>query len=226
MYIVIMGGGKVGEYLASVLLDQGHEVAVIEEDRLTADRLSVELEGEYLIIHGDGCDSDFQEDAGIRKADVFVAVTGGDDNNLVACEIATRVFSVPRCIARVNNPKNRRIFRAIGIESISSTMLIANMIEEEALMGGVGVVSSLSRGDIALIELPVPSRLRHFDVTRGVPVDMIEMPEGSSLIAVDRREYAEAEVATEETVLYPGDKAVIVAEHDVIDEVRTIFSRL
>lgn len=226
MYIVIMGGGKVGEYLASVLLDQGHEVAVIEEDRLTADRLSVELEGEYLIIHGDGCDSDFQEDAGIRKADVFVAVTGGDDNNLVACEIATRVFSVPRCIARVNNPKNRRIFRAIGIESISSTMLIANMIEEEALMGGVGVVSSLSRGDIALIELPVPSRLRHFDVTHGVPVDMIEMPEGSSLIAVDRREYAEAEVATEETVLYPGDKAVIVAEHDVIDEVRTIFSRL
>ena len=145
MYIVIMGGGKVGEYLASVLLDKGHEVAVLESDRDTADHLSVELQGEYLIINGDGCDSDFQEDAGIRKADVFVAVTGRDDDNLVACEIATRVFNVNRCIARVNNPKNRRIFREVGIESVSSTMLIANMIEEEALMGGVGVVSALSR---------------------------------------------------------------------------------
>ena len=107
MYIVIMGGGKVGEYLASVLLGKGHEVAVLESDRDTADHLSVELQGEYLIINGDGCDSDFQEDAGIRKADVFVAVTGRDDDNLVACEIATRVFNVNRCIARVNNPKNR-----------------------------------------------------------------------------------------------------------------------
>ena len=65
------------------------------------------------------------------------------DDNLVACEIATRVFNVPRCIARVNNPKNRRIFREVGIESVSSTMLIANMIEEEALLGSVGVVSAL-----------------------------------------------------------------------------------
>ena len=116
MYIVIMGGGKVGEYLASVLLGKGHEVAVLESDRDTADHLSVELQGEYLIINGDGCDSDFQEDAGIRKADVFVAVTGRDDDNLVACEIATRVFNVNRCIARVNNPKNLRIFREAGIE--------------------------------------------------------------------------------------------------------------
>ena len=140
-----MGGGKVGEYLASVLLGKGHEVAVLESDRDTADHLSVELQGEYLIINGDGCDSDFQEDAGIRKADVFVAVTGRDDDNLVACEIATRVFNVNRCIARVNNPKNRRIFREVGIESVSSTMLIANMIEEEALMGGVGVVAFARR---------------------------------------------------------------------------------
>ena len=80
-----MGGGKVGEYLASVLLGKGHEVAVLESDRDTADHLSVELQGEYLIINGDGCDSDFQEDAGIRKADVFVAVTGRRVNESIAC---------------------------------------------------------------------------------------------------------------------------------------------
>ena len=209
-----MGGGKVGEYLASVLLGKGHEVAGLESDRDTADHLSVELQGEYLIINGDGCDSDFQEDAGIRKADVFVAVTGRDDDNLVACEIATRVFNVNRCIARVNNPKNRRIFREVGIESVSSTMLIANMIEEEALMGGVGGVSAL------------PQKLRHFKMDDGVPVDVIDLPEGSLLIAVDRREYGEAEVATDDMVLYPGDKAVVVAEHDIVDDVRAVFGAL
>ena len=226
MYIVIMGGGKVGNYLADVLLRQHHEVAVLEANRAQADRLSMELQGQYLIINGDGCDSDFQEDAGIRNADVFVAVTGRDDDNLVACEIATRVFNVPRCIARVNNPKNRRIFREVGIESVSSTMLIANMIEEEALLGSVGVVSALSRGDISLIEFGIPARMKHFDPEQGVPAYMIALPEGALLAAVDRREYNDAEIATPDSVLYPGDKAVVVAEHDVVDDVRALFANL
>ena len=226
MYIVIMGGGKVGIYLADVLLKQHHEVAVLEANRAQADRLSMELQGQYLIINGDGCDSDFQEDAGIRNADVFVAVTGRDDDNLVACEIATRVFNVPRCIARVNNPKNRRIFREVGIESVSSTMLIANMIEEEALLGSVGVVSALSRGDISLIEFGIPARMKHFDPEQGVPAYMIALPQGALLAAIDRREYNDAEIATPDSVLYPGDKAVVVAEHDVVDDVRALFANL
>ena len=225
MYIVIMGGGKVGEYLATVMLENNNEVAVIEANRKQADRLSVQLEGEYLVINGDGCDSNFQEDAGIRKADVFVAATGHDDDNLVSCEIAMRVFNVPRCIARVNSPKNSRIFRELGIESVSSTMLIASMIEEEAMLGSVGVVSALSRGDISLIELPIKF-LRNFDPKSGVPVSLIEMPEGSTLCAVDRRAYSEAEIVTPDTVLYPGDKAVVLAEHDVVDQVRALFKSL
>ncbi len=225
MYVVIMGGGKVGEYLASVLLDAGNEVAVIEADRITADRLSVELEGEYLVINGDGCDTNFQEDAGIRKADVFVASTGRDDDNLVSCELARHVFNVPRVIARVNNPKNTRIFNEAGIESVSSTILIANVIEEEAMMGGVGVVSALSRGDIVLIEMDV-NATRRYSRDGGVPISEIDMPEGSLIAAVDRRTYGDAEVATEDTVLYPGDKAVVLAEHDVVDKVRAVFKAL
>uniref|UniRef100_UPI0026749C25 potassium channel family protein n=1 Tax=uncultured Adlercreutzia sp. TaxID=875803 RepID=UPI0026749C25 len=131
MYVVIAGGGKIGSYLASTLLKSGNEVAVIEQKLATADRLSMSLEGRYLVIQGDGCDSRYQEDAGIRGADVFVSTTGQDDSNLVSCEIAQRVFHVPRCIARVNNPKNLRIFREVGIECVSSTTLIANLIEEE-----------------------------------------------------------------------------------------------
>ena len=175
MFIVIAGGGKVGSYLASVLLQSGNEVAVIEETLKTADQLSVMLEGGYLVIHGDGCDSRYQEDAGIRRADVFVATTGLDDSNLVACEIAQRVFHVPRVIARVNNPKNLRIFREVGIECVSSTTLIANLIEEEALLGSVSVVSSLTHGNVALTEVVVP-RMRHHSNEAGVDIDSLPFP--------------------------------------------------
>ena len=223
MYIVISGGGKIGSYLAGVLLSSGNEVAVIEEDLATADRLSVQLEGRYLVIHGDGCDSRYQEDAGIRQADVFVATTGQDDDNLVSCEIAQRVFNVPRCIARVNNPKNLRIFREVGIECVSSTTLIANLIEEEAMLGSVSIVSSLTHGNVALAEVVVP-RMRHHSNEAGIDIDSIPMPEGSLIAAVATKD--DVEVASEGLVLYPGDKAIVVADNDVLDDVRDMFRAL
>jgi len=181
------------------------------------------LQGRYLVIHGDGCDSRFQEDAGIRKADVFVATTGQDDNNLVSCEIASRVYGVPRCIARVNAPKNRRIFRALNIEGISSTELIANMIEEETLAGNVSVVSALSHGNVALSEVSVPHMKNH-DNEQGVLVYDIAMPENSIIVAVATKD--DVEVVGETTRLFPGDTAVIVADRDAVSAVRGIFRNL
>jgi len=223
MYIIITGGGKVGEYLATVLLRSGNEVALIERDVKVADRLSMILEGRYLIIRGDGCDSRYQEDAGIRKADVFVAATGQDDNNLVACEIASRIYNVPRCIARVNAPKNQRIFRALDIESISSTEMIANLIEEETLMGSVSVVSSLTHGNVVLTEISVPHMHNHSN-DDGVLAFDIEMPEDSLIVAVSSKD--DVEVVGEETRLYPGDIAVIAADRDKLAEVRAVFHEL
>lgn len=223
MYVVIAGGGKVGEYLATVLLQSGNDVAVIEENLETADRLSIVLQGRYLVIHGDGCDSKYQEDAGIRKADVFVAATGRDDNNLVSCEIAQRVFYVPRCIARVNNPRNTRIFREIGVESVSSTTLIAGLIEEEALMGSMSVVTSLTHGNVILSEVSVP-RMRHHSNDEGVAVSDIPMPEDSLIVAVALKD--DAVVANDDTLLYPGDKVIVVADSEVLDEVRAVFRGL
>lgn len=220
MYIVISGGGKIGAYLAGVMLQSGNEVAIIEEDLQTADRLSVVLQGRYLIIHGDGCDSKYQEDAGIRRADVFVATTGQDDDNLVSCEIAQRVFNVPRCIARVNNPKNLRIFKEVGIESVSSTTLIASMIEEEALLGSVSIVSSLNHGNVILAEVAVP-RMRHHSNELGIRVGDIPMPEDSLIAAVALKD--DAVVANPNTVLYPGDKAIVVVDVEVLDDVRQLF---
>ena len=216
MYIVIAGGGKIGEYLASVLLSSGNDVAVIEENLATADRLSVALQGRYLVIHGDGC---------IRRADVFVATTGQDDDNLVSCEIAQRVFNVPRCIARVNSPKNLRIFKEVGIECVSSTTLIANLIEEETLLGSVSVASSLTHGNVTLTEIVVP-RMRHHSNEAGILVSSVPMPENSLIAAVSPKDDDNVEVASEETVLYPGDKAIVVADNEVLDEVRALFKGL
>lgn len=224
MYIVITGGGKVGEYLATVLLASDNDVAVIEINEEKADYLAEELQGRYLVIAGDGCNSRYQEDAGIRKADVFVATAGQDDANLVACEIAQRVFNVPRCIARVNSPKNLRIFREIGIECISSTTLIANLIEEEAMLGSVGAVSSLSHGNVMLVEVSV-GRMRHHDNDEGVAAGDIDMPESSLMVAVASSE-EEVEVINPDTLLYPGDTVVVAADKDELDAVRAVFRQL
>ncbi len=223
MYVVIAGGGKVGEYLATVLLESGNDVAIIEEDLETADHLSVVLQGSYLVIHGDGCDSKFQEDAGIRRADVFVATTGQDDDNLVSCEIAQRVFDVPRCVARVNSPKNLRIFREVGIECVSSTTLIANLIEEETLLGSVSIASSLTHGNVMLTEVVVP-RLRHHSNDDGVAASAIVLPPKSLIAAVSSKD--DVEVVDEETVLYPGDKAIVVTDSESLDDVRAAFRSL
>lgn len=220
MYVVIVGGGKVGSYLGNVLLASGHEVAVIEERAETADQLSVTFEGQYLVINGDGCDSRSQEDAGIRQADVFVGATGQDDTNLVACEIAQRVFNVPRVIARVNNPKNLRIFREVGIECVSSTTLIANLIEEEALLGSVSVVSSLNHGNVVLSEFTVGRKRRDAD-DEGITLGEIEMPPGALIVAVAYED--DAQVARPDMVLYPGDQVIVVAESDRLGDVRSLF---
>lgn len=223
MYIVITGGGKVGEYLATVLLESGNEVALIEEDQAVADRLSMVLQGRYLVICGDGCNSRYQEDAGIRSADVFVAATGQDDNNLVSCEIASRVFGVPRCVARVNAPKNQRIFRALGIESVSSTEMIASLIEEEMLMGSVSVVSSLTHGDVIMVEVGVPLTAGMSE-SDGLLAYDVPMPDGSLIVAVSSKD--DVEVVNDETRLYPGDTVIIAADRDKVNAVRTLFREL
>lgn len=225
MYIVIAGGGKIGEYLAQTMLAGGNEVAIIERDESTADRLSSVLTGRYLIINGDGCMSRYQEDADIRIADVFVAATGQDSSNLMACEIASRVFGVPRCIARVNSPKNLRIFREVGIECVSSTTLIATMIEEEALMGGISVLSSLSHGNVTLSEIIMP-RMRFHDNEAGIPAYNIELPYGCLFVAVGRKGEDDMEIVGPETILRPGDMIVVAATTGQLDLVNATLKLL
>ncbi len=223
MYIVIVGGGKLGAYLAGTLLRGDNQVALIEEDEDVAVELSEKLDGSYLVVHGDGCSVSIQEDANTQTADVFVAATGQDEDNLAACEIASRVYDVPRCIARVNSPKNLRIFRRLGIESVSSTALIANMIEEEAMLGSMSATVTMTSDQIGLIEIKVPV-MRNHDNYSGVRALDLEFGDGIRLVAVSHE--GEVEVAGEETRIYPGDQVIVAADTDRISDARETIRSL
>jgi trk system potassium uptake protein TrkA len=221
MYVVINGGGKVGAELAGTLLRHRHEVAIIERDEKTIDRLALNLPSHVLMIHGDGCDSVFQADAGAGEADIFVATTGSDDTNLVSCEIASLVFNLPRTIARVNNPKNERIFRRIGIEAVSSTTVISRLIESEATEGAVHAVMSLTQGDLVVTEVTIPRTMGSGakDVEKtGRRVADTALPEGSLLVAVGRGETLE--IVKGSTILYPGDAVICVSKQGLEDAIR------
>ena len=212
MYIVINGGGKVASHLAQLMVEHGHDVAVIEKREEIVAKARGRASHEVLLIHGDGCDSTYQEDAGVARADVFVASTGDDDDNLVACQLAKVAFGVPRTVARVNNPKNERIFNALGIEAISSTTIIARMIEEEATVGDMRTLISLRQGNMAIVEIELPTDRC---VVCNKKVAELPLPVDCVLIALIR---GEDDVVTVhgDTELLPGDVVIAftAVEHE------------
>lgn len=223
MYCVIVGGGKIGEYLARTLLSEGNQVALIEEDVQTATYLSETLEGPVLVIQGDGCEVARQEDAGVPQADIFVATAGQDEDNLAACEIASRVFGISRALARVNDPKNLRIFRRLGIESISSTALIARMIQEEAMLGSMSVAVALTNDQVGLIDITVPP-MRNHNNEEGVLAFDIDFQDGIRMVAVSHDD--DIQVVRSSTRIFPGDQVIVAADTDLIDEARWVIRSL
>ncbi len=128
MYAIIIGGGKVGYFLSRDLLDRGDEVTLVEKDQARADWLEGQLGS--IVMRGDGDEMAFLSTTGIERADAVLAVTGDDEDNLVALQLAKKHFNVPLTIARVNNPANVEIFKALGIdEAVSATEILRNALE-------------------------------------------------------------------------------------------------
>jgi trk/ktr system potassium uptake protein len=130
MYVIVIGGGKVGYYLTKHLLGRSYEVTLIEKDARRAEQLTSQL-GEVVMV-GDGDEMSFLATTGMERADVVVAVTGDDEDNLIACQLAKRKFKVPKTVARVNNPANVQIFKTLGVDrSLSATEVLLDLIERE-----------------------------------------------------------------------------------------------
>lgn len=222
MFVVIAGGGKVGRYIAADLVERKHEVAVIERVRARCEQLVARYP--VLVIEGDACDVSYQEQANTDRADVFVATTREDDDNLVACQLARAEFGVERLISRVNFPSNVEIFERMGIEAVSSTTLISRLLEEEVSVGELVHLYTLKAGKVDLVEVRLPGP-DHPDAPPPRFVSDLNLPYESVLVAIFRRR-GDAEqtiIPRGSTEILPGDVIIALTTPELEDRLRHIL---
>ena len=205
MRIVIVGGGKVGRYLAASLMDRKNRITIIDQDRFRCRQLANLIDAEVVL--GDGTDPDVLIAAGIQRADCLVAVTGSDETNLVAVQLAKEQFHIPKAIARTNDPRNLETMRALGVDiPVSSTGMIAQLIEQEIGAAEMQLLATLNKGRASIITITLSENSKlHQRKLRD-----IELPAGSLIISIVRND--ELIIPNGNTPLYTGDEIVAVCE--------------
>jgi trk system potassium uptake protein len=216
MYVVVIGGGNVGYYLTKELLAAGHEVVVIEEDPARARQIADELGS--IVIANDGCEGRFQAEAGMGRADVVAAVTGDDAVNLAASQVAKMRFNVPRSIARVNDPKNEKLFRQLSIdETVSPTRSILGVIEHEIPIHDLLHLAELEGGEVQIVE----AQLDADSPVIGRELRDLTLPEGSTIAVLIRDDRPQS--PRSDTKLRPGDKLLAVTNAGGEAELRNLL---
>jgi len=184
MYIIIAGGGKVGYNLTKILADKGHEVTLIEKDKTRYLELSEEM-GD-AVLWGDACEVALLRDAGCNRANVVVAVTGDDEDNLVVCQMTKAMFiEKARTIARVNDPKNEGVFVDLGVDNtVSTTRVIDALIEEKIESEMLMPLTLLGKGNMEIIQVELSKKSKGV----GKKVKELNLPDETILIAALRGE--------------------------------------
>jgi trk system potassium uptake protein TrkA len=217
MYVIVIGAGRVGYYLSKKLLSEGHEVLLMEKDRRRHALLSEEL-GD-TIMQGDGCEVRIMEDAGFGRADVIVAVTGDDEDNLVICQMAKMKFSIPKTCARVNNPANLALFEKLGIDTaVSSTQIIYNLLEQQIEPGEIIPLGALKNGNIEVVAITVSKK----SPVLGRTIKDLPLPGDALIISVVRKE--SAIVPQADTQFEVDDTVIAMALADNEPKLRLIFA--
>lgn len=204
MFVIIAGGGRTGSYLASNLLLAGHKVTVVEKRRETYEKIKKEISTE--IILGDGSNPTLLSEAGTRKANLVIAVTSKDEDNLVIARLAKLEFNVPRVIARVNHPKNYNIFtKEWGVDvAISATHIIAKLIEEEATVGDLVTLLKLKSGSVALVE----ARIGSSSPLIGKEIRELQLPPDCIVVSIIRGE--EIVFPKGQSMITEGDEILVL----------------
>lgn len=220
MRIVIVGGGNVGTYIAGALHEAGHEVLVVEVDPARIERArAADDSGEVAWLLADGCEISEFMTAEPDKADVVVAVTGDDEDNLVISLLAKQEFGVPRVVARVNNPNNRWLFNeSWGVDVSVSTPHLLTALVEEAVSVGTFVRLLSFEGDRARLS---EVTLAPDSPAQGREIVQLGLPRDSSVVAVIRGE--RVVVPRGDTVLHEGDEVLVLATNESEDEVRRLL---
>ena len=205
MRIVIVGGGKLGDHLATIMLDRKHDVRLIEKNKLRCMRLANELDVE--VICGDGTEIETLEDAGTQNADCFIAVTGQDQDNLVASQLAKRQFKAIKVIARANDPRNMDALRILGADIVvSSTEIITNLIEQEVDIAEMHLLATLNKGRAGICTMTLPPDT----ALEGVTLKDVDLPESPLVISIVRGDAMM--IPNGNTVIHANDEIVAVCE--------------
>lgn len=212
MRVTMIGGGKVGSYLARELHKAGHVVTVIEESHGHAESLTDD--SKVLVLEGDGTDIRLLKAADTERADWVLAVTGLDEVNLVACQLAM-TLGARQVLARLNNPLNRPTFDALDIPVVAVTDVMATLISREVDVPEFRHITLLGRGEISVYEIDVPEGFE------PRPLAELRLPKGALLVALVSGDAVSVPTAT--TVLRPGDQVTTVSSMDLEDEVRIAF---
>ncbi len=215
MYIIIVGGGEVGYYLSKALLNEGHEILVVEKDATRSGFIIDELGS--VCVRGDGCEAATLDQVGTGRADMLIAVTDDDEDNLVACQVAKHKFNVPRTIARITNPKNEAIFKKLGIDvTISSTNIILEYIEEEVPTHPLTHLLTIRDKGLEIVEVKIPAD----STTVGKAVKELSLPPESILSLLIRKDQ-KPHLFTANTVLQAEDQIIAVTTPESEEALRT-----
>ncbi|MFC2013323.1 potassium channel family protein [Chloroflexota bacterium] len=183
MYIIVVGVGRLGYHLTKALLEEGHEVLGVEKKATVYEAVTDELGS--ICIRGDGCEAAILNEAGTGRADMFIAVTGDDEDNLVACQLAKHKFNVPLTIARIRNPKNETIFKKLGIDTtVSSTNIILEYIEQEVPTHPLTHLLTIRDKGLEIVEVKIPPD----SSTVGKTIRALSIPKESTLSLLLRKQ--------------------------------------
>ncbi len=218
MYIIIIGGGRLGYYLLKALLKEGHEVLVLEKDARVCKTITDELGS--VCFRGDGCEAATLAEVGTGRADMFIAVTGDDEDNLVACQVAKHKHNVPRTIARLRNPKNANLFKKLGVDvTVSATDIIMEAIEREVPTHPVTQLLTLEEKGLVLVDV----KIRPNSSTVGKTIKDLNLPKDSKLAIIIPAE-GSAHVPQSHTILQAGDQVIAVTPPDTTEALRAALS--
>lgn len=217
MYVVVVGGGKVGWNLARELIDKGHELTLIEANQRRY--ATVEDALEHRVHYGDGSELWVLERAGIERAEMVIAVTGDDEDNLLICQVAREKYGVERVIARCNNPRNLPHFELLGAKpAVSATDLILRLIEHEVPQYGMVHLLDLPEQELEVVELEVVEGAP----AAGVAVRELALPDGALLISIVREN--RGFVPRADSTVEAGDKVLVMLEMGLEDEINKRFA--
>jgi trk system potassium uptake protein TrkA len=216
MKIVIVGGGKIGFYLIRTLIPFNHNITVIEKNEKYAKRIANELN--LKVINDDGTNIDVLSEAISKKTDIFIAVTGRDQDNLIACQLAKNNFGVKRTISRINNPKNSIIFEKLSVDIVvSSTAIIAEMIEQEVDFTGMKTLLKLKNAKTVVNEIIIPSE----SPVCGNSLKDLDIPKGCIIMTILRGQ--EVIIPNGFSILQGGDCIITISSEDILEKLKDYF---